>query len=158
MIVALLLPFPNPHIDGYLPLVWVLIQGVSRADPWFWLFALGLMVVYVVVARSVIALVGFIWRRSRGIGSAVLAATSLAAMAGAASAQDVGIGAGTTYAKLDIFRGASTRTRADPTFGVVYHVPLFSGLAVEPELWYTTKGSLQKATTPGPPCDISRHQ
>jgi hypothetical protein len=78
------------------------------------------------------------------IGRAVaVAALWFVALARPATGQGLGIGVGRTYAKLDVYMGATTRTRADPTAGVVYHVPLVSWIVFQPELWFTTKGSLQ---------------
>lgn len=79
----------------------------------------------------------------------MLAAGLFAALAGPSKAQGIGMAVGETYAKLDVFMGADTRTRTDLAAGVMYHVPLLSWIAVQPELWFTTKGSLQKGDYTG---------
>ena len=64
-IIGLLLPFPGPHVDRYLPLGAVLLKGIGEAPASFFLLAGAILSVYIGVAYGVIVLVTFFLRKRR---------------------------------------------------------------------------------------------
>lgn len=62
-IIGLLLPFPGPHVDRYLPLGAVLLKGMGDAPASFFLLAAVILSVYTAVAYGVIVLVTFLLRK-----------------------------------------------------------------------------------------------
>jgi hypothetical protein len=63
LFVALLLPFPGPHVDAYVPLALVVIRGVGNAESGFWILAAVLVTVYTLAVRGIIALATLVRRR-----------------------------------------------------------------------------------------------
>jgi len=66
-IIGLLLPFPGPHLDRYLPLGAVLLKGIGEAPASFFLLAGVILIVYIAVVYALIGLVMFFLRK-RGSG------------------------------------------------------------------------------------------
>ena len=62
-IIGLLLPFPGPHVDRYLPLAGVLWKGIGDTPASFYLLAGVIFSVYTAVAYGLLALVTFLLRR-----------------------------------------------------------------------------------------------
>ena len=63
VLIGLLLPFPGPHVDRYLPLVAVLWSGIQDAPASFFLLAGVLLSVYIAVVYGLIVLVTFFLRK-----------------------------------------------------------------------------------------------
>lgn len=62
-IIGLLLPFPGPHVDRYLPLAAVLWKGIGDAPASFFLLAAGILSVYIAVVCGLIVLVTSLLRK-----------------------------------------------------------------------------------------------
>ena len=62
-IIGLLLPFPGPHVDRYLPLGTVLLKGIGEAPASFFLLSGVILSVYIGLAYGVIVLVTFLLRK-----------------------------------------------------------------------------------------------
>jgi hypothetical protein len=66
VVVALLLPFPGPHIDAWLPMGAVLMNEQARsAPPQFFVLAGVILVVYMGVAFAVLSLLQYALRSFR---------------------------------------------------------------------------------------------
>lgn len=66
-LIALLLPFPGPHVDSYLPLAAVLWSGIGDAPAGFFLLAGVILSVYIGAVYGLIVLVMFlVGRRNSG--------------------------------------------------------------------------------------------
>jgi len=65
-VVALLLPFPGPHIDAWLPMGAVLVNDEARSAPrQFFVLAGVILVVYVGLAFAVLSLLQYALRSFR---------------------------------------------------------------------------------------------
>ena len=65
-VVALLLPFPGPHIDAWLPMGTVLMNVQARsAPPQFFVLAGVILLVYIGVAFAVLSLLQYALRSLR---------------------------------------------------------------------------------------------
>ena len=62
-IIGLLLPFPGPHLDRYLPLAAVLLKGIGEAPASFFLLAAVILSVYIGAVYGVIVLVTYFLRK-----------------------------------------------------------------------------------------------
>ncbi len=68
-VIALLLPFPGPHIDSWLPVGAVLMNEEARsAPPQFFVFVGVILVVYIGVAFAVLSLLQYAVRTFRRRG------------------------------------------------------------------------------------------
>ena len=66
-ILTLLSPWPGPHVDGYLPLGWVLVRAAQDLpDAFFWALASGLLLVVYGLWLAILGAVDWWQRRRRG--------------------------------------------------------------------------------------------
>ena len=66
VVAALLLPFPGPHIDSWLPVVAVLMNAEARSAPReFFALAGGILMVYIGLAFAVLSLLQYVLRSLR---------------------------------------------------------------------------------------------
>jgi hypothetical protein len=65
MVAALLLPFPGPHVDGWIPMGAVLLNEDARNAPLaFFVLAGGLLAAYTGLVFGALSLVRYLVRRS----------------------------------------------------------------------------------------------
>ena len=70
IVTALLLPFPGPHVDRWMPMGAVLLnEDAAHAPRAFFVLASGLLAVYTGLAYGALSLLGYLARRRSGGGA-----------------------------------------------------------------------------------------
>jgi hypothetical protein len=64
IVIALLLPLPNPHVDDYVPLFRAIVHDPNWGDPTFWLLVFGIVGVYTGIVFAVLTAISLVRRRA----------------------------------------------------------------------------------------------